>query len=97
MRGSRTPLVLAPDQMHEPDILFVAREQAHRITERGVMGVPNLVVESLWPEGKFIPHPRSHHLDPSPLGALPQGIDGLTRSGALSLPEENPLQSGILQ
>jgi len=47
VRGSRTPVVLAPDQVYEPDILFVARERAHRITERGVMGAPDLVVEIL--------------------------------------------------
>ena len=47
VRGSRTPVVLASDQVYEPDILFVARERAGRITERGVMGAPDLVVEIL--------------------------------------------------
>jgi hypothetical protein len=47
VRGSRTPVVLASDQVYEPDILFVARERAGLITERGVMGAPDLVVEIL--------------------------------------------------
>ncbi len=47
VRGSRTPVILASDQVYEPDILFVARERADIITPRGVMGAPDFVIEIL--------------------------------------------------
>jgi Uma2 family endonuclease len=47
VRGSRTAVRLDDLYVVEPDILFVARERAHIIDERGVFGAPDLVVEIL--------------------------------------------------
>jgi len=47
VRGSRTPVILAEDQVYEPDILFVSRERADMIQPHGVVGAPDLVVEIL--------------------------------------------------
>jgi Uma2 family endonuclease len=47
VRGSRTAVRLADDQVFEPDVLFVAREREAIIEERGVFGPPDLVVEIL--------------------------------------------------
>lgn len=47
VRGSRTAVRLADEQVYEPDILFVSKARAGLITERGVMGAPDLVVEIL--------------------------------------------------
>src|SRR3990172_4951679 len=47
VRGSHTAVKLADDQTPEPDILFVAREQEHIITDEGVFGAPDLVIEVL--------------------------------------------------
>ncbi|GIK54990.1 MAG: Uma2 family endonuclease [Chloroflexi bacterium] len=47
VRGSRTAVRLADDQVFEPDILFVARERQTIIQERGIFGAPDLVVEIL--------------------------------------------------
>ena len=47
VRGSRTPVILAEDQVYEPDILFVSRERADIIQPHGVVGAPDLVVEIL--------------------------------------------------
>jgi Uma2 family endonuclease len=47
IRGSRTAVVLADDQVYEPDILFVIRERVGIIEDRGVFGAPDLVVEIL--------------------------------------------------
>ncbi len=47
VRGSRTAVRLSEAHVFEPDILFVARAREELITERGVMGAPDLVVEIL--------------------------------------------------
>ncbi len=47
VRGSHTAVKLADDQAPEPDILFVAREHEHFITDQGVFGPPDLVIEVL--------------------------------------------------
>lgn len=47
VRGSRTAVRLADDQVYEPDVLFVSQARADLVTERGVMGAPDLVVEIL--------------------------------------------------
>jgi Uma2 family endonuclease len=47
VRGSRTAVLLANDQAPEPDILFVAKDRAGIVNERGVFGAPDLVVEVL--------------------------------------------------
>jgi len=44
-----TGVVLDPESGVEPDMLFIARERAHIISERGVEGAPDLVVEVLSP------------------------------------------------
>lgn len=47
VRGSRTAVRLSEAYVFEPDVLFVARAREQLITERGVMGAPDLVVEIL--------------------------------------------------
>jgi Uma2 family endonuclease len=47
VRGSRTGVELAPDQVYEPDILFVARERLGVIQRHGLVGAPDLVIEIL--------------------------------------------------
>jgi len=47
VRGSRTGVELAPDQIYEPDILFISRDRLEIIQRHGVVGVPDLVVEIL--------------------------------------------------
>jgi Uma2 family endonuclease len=45
--GSRTAVELAPDQVPEPDILFVGKERQSIIHEKGVIGAPDFVIEIL--------------------------------------------------
>lgn len=47
VRGSRTAVELAEDQVAEPDVLFVAKARASIIGDAGVFGAPDLVVEVL--------------------------------------------------
>ena len=47
VRGSRTGVELAPDQVYEPDILFVARERLDIIERKGLVGAPDFVIEIL--------------------------------------------------
>lgn len=47
VRGSRTAVELAEDQAPEPDVLFVTKERADIITDQGVFGAPDLVIEVL--------------------------------------------------
>ena len=47
VRGAHTAVKLADEQAPEPDILFVRREQEHFITDQGVFGPPDLVIEVL--------------------------------------------------
>ncbi|BCX05219.1 MAG: hypothetical protein KatS3mg053_3157 [Candidatus Roseilinea sp.] len=47
VRGSRTAVELAEDQVTEPDVLFVAKDRASIINDQGVFGAPDLVIEVL--------------------------------------------------
>ena len=47
VRGSRTAVRLADDQVYEPDLLFVGRDRVEFIQEQGVFGPPDLVIEIL--------------------------------------------------
>lgn len=47
VRGSRTGVELAPDQVYEPDILFIARDRLGIIQRHGLVGAPDLVIEIL--------------------------------------------------
>jgi Uma2 family endonuclease len=47
VRGSRTGVELAPDQVYEPDILFIARDRLGIIERKGIVGAPDLVIEIL--------------------------------------------------
>lgn len=47
VRGLRTAVRLSDTDVFEPDVLFVARQRAHLIEERGIFGAPDLVVEIL--------------------------------------------------
>ncbi|HET9224066.1 MAG TPA: Uma2 family endonuclease [Roseiflexaceae bacterium] len=47
VRGSRSGVELAPDQVYEPDILFVARDRVGIIQRHGLVGAPDLVIEIL--------------------------------------------------
>ena len=42
-------VVLSPENVVQPDILFIAAERAHIITEDNVQGAPDLVIEILSP------------------------------------------------
>lgn len=45
--GSRYAVYISETETYEPDILFVAAERAHLITEKKLTGAPDLVVEIL--------------------------------------------------
>lgn len=47
VRGSRTGVELAPDQVYEPDLLFVSRDRLGIVQRHGVVGPPDLVIEIL--------------------------------------------------
>ncbi len=47
VQGSRTAVELAENQAPEPDLLFVAKDRAHIITNEGIFGAPDLVIEVL--------------------------------------------------
>lgn len=47
VRGSRTPVELAEDQVYEPDILFVSTARLDILQRKGVVGAPGLVIEIL--------------------------------------------------
>jgi Uma2 family endonuclease len=47
-------VLLAPDTVLQPDIVFVARERLSIITERAVEGPPDLVVEILSPNSRRV-------------------------------------------
>lgn len=42
-------IILANDQVLQPDVMFIAKERRHIIAEHGVLGAPDLVVEVLSP------------------------------------------------
>ncbi len=45
--GSRTAVELAPDEVYEPDILFVRQERPSLVQAKGIVGAPDLVIEIL--------------------------------------------------
>jgi len=45
--GSRTGVELAPDQVYEPDMLFIACDRLGIIERKGIVGAPDLVIEIL--------------------------------------------------
>lgn len=47
VRGSRTAVRIALNQVYEPDILFVSRERHYIITENEILEAPDLVIEIL--------------------------------------------------
>jgi Uma2 family endonuclease len=47
VRGSRSGVELAPDQVYEPDILFVSRDRLGIFQRHGLVGAPDLVIEIL--------------------------------------------------
>lgn len=47
VRGSRTAVELAADQVYEPDVLFIAHERLSILKDKGVFGAPDLVIEIL--------------------------------------------------
>jgi len=47
-------LLFVSGQFLRPDMLFVAKAETHRLTDRGVEGVPGLVVEIISPSSKPI-------------------------------------------
>ncbi len=47
VRGSRTGVELGPEEVYEPDILFVARDRLEIIQRKGLVGAPDLVIEIL--------------------------------------------------
>jgi Uma2 family endonuclease len=47
VHGSRTGVELAPDQVYEPDILFIAQDRLGIVQRHGVVGAPDLVIEIL--------------------------------------------------
>jgi Uma2 family endonuclease len=47
VRGSRTGVELATDQVYEPDILFVSHDRLDIIERKGIVGAPDLVIEIL--------------------------------------------------
>lgn len=46
----------------EPDILFIARERAHIITQQNVRGAPDLIIEILSPSNPEHDRERKYHL-----------------------------------
>ena len=47
VRGSRSAVQLAPDQVYQPDVLFISRDRMDLFERHGVMGPPDLVIEIL--------------------------------------------------
>jgi Uma2 family endonuclease len=47
VRGSRSGVELAPDQVYESDLLFVSRDRLGIIQRHGLVGAPDLVIEIL--------------------------------------------------
>jgi Uma2 family endonuclease len=45
--GSRFAVYISESETYEPDILFVASERAHLVTEKKLTGAPDLVIEIL--------------------------------------------------
>lgn len=47
VRGSRSAVKLAEDQIYQPDVLFVSRDRPSLFERQGIFGPPDLVVEIL--------------------------------------------------
>lgn len=47
VRGSRSAVKLAEDQIYQPDVLFVSRDRLSLFERQGIFGPPDLVVEIL--------------------------------------------------
>jgi Uma2 family endonuclease len=47
VRGSRSAVQLAEDQVYQPDVLFVSRDRIALFERHGIMGPPDLVIEIL--------------------------------------------------
>lgn len=47
VRGSRSAVQLAQDQVYQPDVLFISRDRMDLFERHGVMGAPDLVIEIL--------------------------------------------------
>jgi Uma2 family endonuclease len=47
VRGSRSAVQLAQDQVYQPDVLFVSRDRMSLFQRHGVIGPPDLVIEIL--------------------------------------------------
>ncbi len=45
--GSNTPVVLSPNHLYVPDVLFIAEERRHIITPKEINGAPDLIIELL--------------------------------------------------
>jgi Uma2 family endonuclease len=47
VRGSRSAVKLAEDQVYQPDVLFVSRDRMSLFERQGIFGPPDLVIEVL--------------------------------------------------
>lgn len=47
VRGSRSAVKLAEDQIYQPDVLFVSRDRLSLFERQGIFGPPDLVIEIL--------------------------------------------------
>ncbi|MEM9390742.1 MAG: Uma2 family endonuclease [Bacteroidota bacterium] len=59
--GDREEVLLSPidvflnkKNIYQPDIVFVARENSHLISKRGLEGAPDLIIEVISPSNSFI-------------------------------------------
>lgn len=103
VRGSRSAVKLAEDQVYQPDVLFVSRDRLSLFQRQGVFGPPDLVVEILsrstagYDRGaKLRTYDRTGVrevwlVDP----AGPQGTEILQRQG-LRLQPVNPGPDGVV-
>ncbi len=46
-------VVLSPENVLVPDLIFVARERQSILTEANIQGAPDLVVEVVWPKTRY--------------------------------------------
>lgn len=104
VRGSRSAVKLAEDQVYQPDVLFVSRDRLSLFQRQGVFGPPDLVVEILsrstagYDRGaKLRTYDRTGVrevwlVDP----AGPQGTEILQRQG-LRLQPVNPGPDGVVE
>lgn len=63
VRGSRSAVKLADDQIYQPDILFVSRDRGSLFERHGIVGAPDLVIEILSAlHGTLRPGPEASRL-----------------------------------